>query len=45
MLLALTVAVGGALSAVLANDILIVTIAPLLIAGARARGLRPAAVS
>src|SRR5690348_11097200 len=30
-LLALTVAIGGALSALLANDILIVTIAPLLI--------------
>ncbi|HTZ37694.1 MAG TPA: SLC13 family permease [Stellaceae bacterium] len=41
VLLALTVAVGGALSAVLANDILIVTIAPLLIAGARARGFDP----
>src|SRR5438045_2255240 len=38
-LLAITVAIGGALSAVLANDILIVTIAPLLIAGARRRGL------
>src|SRR5467141_2887228 len=32
---------GGALSAVLANDILIVTIAPLLIAGARSRGFDP----
>jgi len=32
-LLAATVAIGGGLSAVLANDILIVTIAPLLIAG------------
>ncbi|MBV8777401.1 MAG: anion transporter [Alphaproteobacteria bacterium] len=41
VLLALTVAVGGCLAAVLANDILIVTIAPLLIAGARARGLDP----
>jgi Na+/H+ antiporter NhaD/arsenite permease-like protein len=41
VLLALTVAVGGALSAVLANDILIVTIAPLLIVGARARGCDP----
>lgn len=41
MLLALTVAISGALSAVLANDILIVTIAPLLIAGAQARGLDP----
>ena len=41
VLLALTVAIGGALSAVLANDILIVTIAPLLIVGARARGCDP----
>lgn len=41
VLLALTVAIGGALSAVLANDILIVTIAPPLIAGARARGCDP----
>ena len=40
-LLALTVAVGGALSAVLANDILIIAIAPLLIAGAQDRGLDP----
>src|SRR5438477_7209282 len=40
-LLAITVAIGGALSAVLANDILIVTIAPLLIAGARSRGFDP----
>jgi Na+/H+ antiporter NhaD/arsenite permease-like protein len=40
-LLALTVAIGGALSAVLANDILVITIAPLLIAGARRRGLDP----
>jgi Na+/H+ antiporter NhaD/arsenite permease-like protein len=40
-LLALTVAIAGALSAVLANDILIITIAPLLIVGARARGLDP----
>src|SRR5579864_2499961 len=40
-LLALTVALGGALSAVLANDILIITIAPLLIAGAKRRGLDP----
>jgi len=40
-LLALTVAVGGALSAVLANDILIITIAPLLIAGAQSRGFDP----
>jgi Na+/H+ antiporter NhaD/arsenite permease-like protein len=41
MLLALTVAIGGVLSAVLANDILIITMAPLLIAGARARGCDP----
>ncbi len=41
VLLALTVAIGGVLSAVLANDILIVTIAPLLIVGARARGCDP----
>jgi len=40
-LLAITVAIGGALSAVLANDILIVTIAPLLIAGAQSRGFDP----
>src|SRR5579864_6610069 len=40
-LLALTVAIGGGLSAVLANDILIITIAPLLIAGAKRRGLDP----
>jgi Na+/H+ antiporter NhaD/arsenite permease-like protein len=41
VLLAMTVAIGGALAAVLANDILIVTIAPLLIIGARARGCDP----
>jgi len=41
ILLALTVAIGGALSAVLANDILIITIAPLLIAGAQSRGFDP----
>ncbi|HWB52073.1 MAG TPA: SLC13 family permease [Stellaceae bacterium] len=41
VLLALTVAIGGVLSAVMANDILIITIAPLLIAGARARGCDP----
>src|SRR5215212_7383086 len=41
VLLALTVAIGGALSAVLANDILIITIAPLLVAGAQRRGLDP----
>ncbi len=41
VLLALTVAVGGALSAVLATDILIIAIAPLLIAGAQDRGYDP----
>src|SRR5436305_7025987 len=41
VLLALTVAIGGALSAVLANDILIIAIAPLLIAGAQSRGFDP----
>lgn len=41
VLLALTVAIGGGLSAVLANDILIITIAPLLIVGAQRRGLDP----
>ena len=41
MLLALTVAIGGGLSAVLANDILIIAIAPLLIAGAQSRGFDP----
>src|SRR5205807_2968039 len=40
-LLALTVAIGGGLSAVLANDIVIITIAPLLIGGAQRRGLDP----
>jgi Na+/H+ antiporter NhaD/arsenite permease-like protein len=40
-LLALTVAIGGGLSAILANDILIIAISPLLIAGARSRGLDP----
>jgi len=40
-LLALTVAVTGALSAVLANDILLFGMTPLLIAGARRRGLDP----
>ncbi len=40
-LLALTVAIGGGLSAVLANDILIITIAPVLIATAQRRGLDP----
>src|SRR4051794_12550634 len=40
-LLALTVAIGGGLSAFLANDILIIAIAPLLLAGAQSRGLDP----
>lgn len=41
LLLALTVIIAGGLSALLANDILIITIAPLLLAGARSRGLDP----
>ena len=41
MLLGLTVAIGGGLAAALANDILIVSFLPLLIAGARSRGLDP----
>ena len=40
-LLAMTVAIGGGLSAILANDILIIAISPLLIAGAQSRGLDP----
>src|SRR5229473_1998111 len=40
-LLGLTVAIGGGLSAVLANDILVITMAPLLLAGAQRRGLDP----
>src|ERR1051325_2953106 len=40
-LLALTVAIGGGLAAFLANDILIIAIAPLLLAGAQSRGLDP----
>jgi Na+/H+ antiporter NhaD/arsenite permease-like protein len=40
-LLALTVAIGGGLSAVLATDILIIAFSPLLIAGAQSRGLDP----
>jgi Na+/H+ antiporter NhaD/arsenite permease-like protein len=40
-LLGLTVSVAGPLSALLANDILIVAIAPPLLAGAQARGLDP----
>jgi Na+/H+ antiporter NhaD/arsenite permease-like protein len=39
--LALTVAIGGGLAAVLANDLLVVAIAPLLIVGAQTRGLDP----
>jgi Na+/H+ antiporter NhaD/arsenite permease-like protein len=41
VLLGLTVAVAGGLAAVLANDILIITIAPLLLVGARTRGFDP----
>jgi Na+/H+ antiporter NhaD/arsenite permease-like protein len=40
-LLALTVAIGGGLSAVLATDILIIAISPLLIAGAQSRNFDP----
>ncbi len=40
-LLAITVAVCGGLGALLANDIVVFAMAPLLIAGARARGLDP----
>src|ERR1700756_2450719 len=40
-LLALTVAIGGGLSAILATDILVIAIAPLLIAGAQGRGFDP----
>ena len=40
-LLAVTVAVCGGLGALLANDIVVFAMAPLLIAGARARGLDP----
>jgi Na+/H+ antiporter NhaD/arsenite permease-like protein len=40
-LLALTVAVCGGLSAFLANDILLIGLTPLLIAGVRRRGLDP----
>jgi Na+/H+ antiporter NhaD/arsenite permease-like protein len=40
-LLGLTVAIGGGLSAVLANDILTVALVPLLIAGAQSRGFDP----
>jgi len=41
VLLALTVGVCGALSTFLANDIVAFTMAPLLLAGARMRGLDP----
>src|SRR5215469_11967930 len=41
VLLGLTVAVAGGLAAVLANDILIIAIAPLLLVGARTRGFDP----
>ena len=41
VLLALTVAVCGGLSAILANDILLFGLTPLLIAGVRRRGLDP----
>jgi len=41
ILLGLTVAIGGCLSAILATDILVITIAPLLIAGAQGRGFDP----
>ena len=40
-LLALTVAIGGGLSAILATDIVIIAIATLLIAGAQSRGFDP----
>src|SRR5918912_248509 len=40
-LLALTVAIGGGLSAVLATDMLIIAFSPLLIAGAQSRGMDP----
>ncbi len=41
VILALTVAICGALAAVLANDIVIFALVPLLIAGVQARGLAP----
>lgn len=41
LLLAMTVAVCGALSALLANDIVVFTLAPLLVLGAQSRGLDP----
>ncbi|MBX6367030.1 MAG: anion transporter [Rhodospirillales bacterium] len=41
MMLALTVAAGGALAALFANDILLFALVPLVIAGVRGRGLDP----
>lgn len=41
MLLALTVAIAGGLSAVLANDVVVFAITPLLCQGIRGRGLDP----
>src|SRR5579859_6848147 len=41
LLLALTVVIGGLLSAMLATDILLIAMAPLLIAGAQGRGFDP----
>ena len=41
MMLALTVGVGGALSALLANEVVVLTIAPLLITGVQSRSLDP----
>jgi Na+/H+ antiporter NhaD/arsenite permease-like protein len=41
VLLALTIAVSGALSALLVNDIVVFAMTPLLCAGLRARGLDP----
>jgi Na+/H+ antiporter NhaD/arsenite permease-like protein len=41
VILALTVAISGGLAAVLANDIVIFALVPLLIAGVQARGLDP----
>jgi Na+/H+ antiporter NhaD/arsenite permease-like protein len=40
-LLALTVTIGGGLSAVLATDIVVIAIVPLLITGAQGRGFDP----
>jgi Na+/H+ antiporter NhaD/arsenite permease-like protein len=40
-LLAITVAVCGGLAALLANDVLVIAMTPLLVAGARARSLDP----